>query len=103
MSPVATCTRHGRPKPCARCASTQRPTPRRPYSDTAEYRRVRDAVLDRDGLVCAFCPEPLTEADLVLAHRIAHADGGAFEPDNLVPAHRDCNAAAGKRPPQEVL
>lgn len=103
MSPVATCARHGRPKPCPRCASTRRAPERRRYSDTAEYRRVRAEVLERDGLVCAYCTDAIAEADLVLAHVVSHDDGGAFDTDNVVPAHRDCNAAAGKRPPQEVL
>jgi 5-methylcytosine-specific restriction endonuclease McrA len=102
MSPRVGCPKCGAPKPCARHGRRRAPE-RRAYSDTAEYRRVRAEVLERDGLVCAYCREPLTDAELVLAHRIAHDDGGAFEPDNLVPAHRDCNAAAGKRPPQEVL
>lgn len=104
------CPRCGRPtrdgKRCGRCkraAGTQAPK-RRSYSDTAQYRRVRDEVLATWGAVCAlYCGQPIDLAlpatspeSLVLAHVVSHADGGAFEPDNLRPAHRSCNASAGR-------
>lgn len=86
------------------CTRHRRKATRRAYSDTAAYRAMRQAVLEAYGDACAFCllPIPLVGAskadELVLAHVIAEADGGPFELDNLRPAHRSCNASAGRDP-----
>jgi 5-methylcytosine-specific restriction endonuclease McrA len=118
------CTRCGTPKIGRRCPRCPLPAgERRPYSDTAEYRRVLAEVLERDGAVCGYCVQPIagvevtpsgrggalravvdrTVADpLVLGHRQAHADGGAFSTANTFPAHRSCNARAGRRPVEDL-
>jgi len=57
------------------------------------------AVLDEYGDCCHYCGHSTTEPtrDLVLAHYpVAHADGGPFTLENLRPAHRACNLAAGR-------
>jgi 5-methylcytosine-specific restriction endonuclease McrA len=81
----------------------------RDYSDTAEYRRVRDEVLATYGPVCIYpwCGQPIdlepgTRDPLELAHVIPHADGGPFTVENLRPAHRSCNRRAGRAPILEV-
>lgn len=96
MSPVRACNRCGRPN-CTR----HRPAPRqtRSYSNTAEYRRMVDAVLETYGDRCYRCARSTLEPirDLVLAHHpIAHADGGPFTLHNLRPAHDICNKQAGR-------
>jgi hypothetical protein len=118
------CTRCGTPKIGRRCPRCPLPAgERRPYSDTAEYRRVLAEVLERDGAVCGYCLQAIAGVDLtpsgrggalrgivdrtvpdplVLAHRLAHADGGTFDAANTFPAHRSCNAAAGRRPVEEL-
>jgi 5-methylcytosine-specific restriction endonuclease McrA len=98
MSPLKACTRHGAPN-CQRCKPK-----RRGYSDTAAYRAVRAEVLAEHGLVCVlYCRQPIDPhtpqgepGELVLAHVVSHADGGTFTADNLRPAHRGCNARAGR-------
>lgn len=105
MSPRRACARHGAPMPCPRCkAALRERTARRSYSDTAEYRRVRDEALERYGFDCVFCRLPILPQDFVLAHVIPHRDGGAFTVENVRPAHAECNRRAGRRPiPQELL
>lgn len=98
MSPVRAC-----PTCNVTGCTRHRPTParRRAYSDTAEYRRVEAEALELYGRRCVlYCGQPIDE-DLVLAHVIPHADGGAFTVDNVRPAHRDCNARAGATVPEE--
>jgi 5-methylcytosine-specific restriction endonuclease McrA len=107
MSPVRACTRHGRGA-CPICAAVnarRAQARRRPYSGTAEYDRMRAAVIDAYGSSCALCGEAidleLGDRDLrslVLAHVVAHDDGGRFELANLRPAHLSCNASAGRDP-----
>jgi 5-methylcytosine-specific restriction endonuclease McrA len=96
---------------CARHPRAHRPDARRGYSDTAEYRRVRDEVLAAHGSRCVYCgADVLTPAGapghadnpLELAHVIPHADGGPFTVENLRPAHRSCNRRAGRAPLMEV-
>lgn len=60
------------------------------------WRRVRDAVLQRDGHLCQIqgdhCTLDATEAD----HIIPLAQGGApYDPRNLRAACRACNRARG--------
>lgn len=88
------CRRHGRA-----------PAPRRSYSDTAAYRAMARDVLETYGDACIYGDGPIDlnltgrhPRGFVLAHVIADADGGAFELENLRPAHRDCNASAGRAP-----
>lgn len=101
MSPVRTCTRHGRPR-CAVCAAEQQRRARanrRPYSGTAAERAMRIAVLETHGDLCPYCLLPTSDADRVLAHYpIAHADGGPFILENLRAAHSLCNLRAGRGP-----
>lgn len=101
MSPRAGC-------PVCGLGGCQRHRKRRParrsYSGTAAYRAMVVAVLEAYGDACVYCHEPVRldagkrPDALVLAHVIGHDDGGAFELENLRPAHRDCNAAAGRAP-----
>lgn len=108
MSPRRACARHGAPMPCPRCKAHQRSTStRRSYSDTAEYREVRAQALEQYGDACVYCRHPIdtvAPGELELAHVVPHDAGGAFTVENVRPAHRVCNRAAGRRPiPQELL
>lgn len=102
MSPVRACAAHGVGN-CRLCAKRRRASsPRRPYSDTAAYRAMLEQVLETCGALCHYCSRPIdldprADDPLELAHLVAHADGGAFELDNLRPAHRSCNRSAGRR------
>lgn len=100
------CRRLGHWGKGSRCPACRKPAPpRRPYSDTALERHVRAAVLDRYGYRCVlYCGQPIdpdaphrSDGELVMAHVISHADGGAFTVENIRPAHRLCNLRAGRR------
>lgn len=78
---------------------------RRAYSDTAAYRQMLTDAVETYGDSCVLCRGPIdlslggrNPRGLVLAHVIPHADGGPFTLDNVRPAHRDCNASAGRAP-----
>lgn len=101
--PVRVCDRCGAVPRACRCPK-RRPE-RRAYSGTAAEREMRQAVLETYGDLCVYGDGPIdlqapprSDRSLVLAHVIAHADGGLFELSNLRPAHLDCNRAAGRRP-----
>jgi 5-methylcytosine-specific restriction enzyme A len=58
----------------------------------AEWRKVRKAVLDRDGWICRWCGQPAITVD----HVTPLAQGGLrLDPSNLVAACRSCNARRG--------
>jgi hypothetical protein len=64
---------------------------------------MRQAVLEAYGDCCFYGDGPINLAladrhprSLVLAHVVAHVDGGPFELENLRPAHLDCNRSAGR-------
>jgi 5-methylcytosine-specific restriction endonuclease McrA len=64
--------------------------------NTAHYRRLRRAILDRDLGLCQIkgpkCTRFATEVD----HIVARVDGGAvFDPANLRAACRKCNSSGG--------
>lgn len=104
MSPVRTCTRHGRPhcSTCGRLKAEASARARRPgRGDRAAYRAMTRAVLEAHGDRCPYCREAVPgtgrDGELVLAHYpLAHADGGDWTVDNLRAAHRRCNLEAGR-------
>ena len=60
---------------------------------TSAYRRLRLAVLDRDGWLCQIRGPRCTRAATVVDHVVSRVDGGAvFDPSNMRAACRPCNA-----------
>jgi 5-methylcytosine-specific restriction enzyme A len=58
----------------------------------SDWRKVRAAVLNRDGWVCHYCGAPAITVD----HVVPLARGGArLDPHNLVACCRSCNARRG--------
>lgn len=53
---------------------------------------LRDKILERDGLVCAYFNEPIQAQDAVIHHVIPIAKGGQCSPDNLVVASSRANS-----------
>lgn len=60
----------------------------------ADWNRLRAAILERDGYVCAYCGH---EADTV-DHIIAKNNGGEDIASNLVAACRRCNGLKSDKP-----
>ena len=46
-----------------------------------------------DGVPCAYCRQVPAPADLTIDHVLELHQGGATEPDNLVPSCRRCNSS----------
>jgi 5-methylcytosine-specific restriction endonuclease McrA len=60
---------------------------------TSAYRRLRLAVLDRDGWLCQIHGPRCTTYATVVDHVVSRVDGGAvFDPSNMRAACRPCNA-----------
>lgn len=67
-------------------------TPGRPFP-----RRLRFAVLERDGFRCVYCGRRSPQVQLDVAHLVARVAGGATDPSNIVTACSACNGALGTR------
>lgn len=56
----------------------------------------RQAIYDRDGGLCGFCGQSVPWEVVQLDHIQPRGLGGPTTPENLRPAHRRCNVAAGQ-------
>lgn len=60
-------------------------------------RKLRLEIFERDGPLCTYCDELLTESTFTIDHKLAVANGGNDDPENLTVACRPCNSAKGAR------
>lgn len=60
-------------------------------------RRLRSAVIARDGLVCGLCGAPVPYKDVHVDHVLPVSLGGAHELSNLQVTHSKCNLRKGAR------
>lgn len=60
----------------------------------AAWEALREAVLERDQYICAYCQGIATTAD----HVVPKAQGGEDRMDNLVASCLPCNARKGAKP-----
>ncbi len=60
---------------------------------SAEWRELRQEVLQRDGHACVYCGDPATAVD----HVFPRVQGGLTVERNLVAACRSCNSRKGGR------
>lgn len=56
---------------------------------------VRSAVLERDGLICQLCFEPVERSDVHLDHIVPYSKGGKETISNLRVTHSLCNIRRG--------
>ena len=54
---------------------------------------LRKQILDRDGYMCRYCEEPLTDVTAMIDHVLPWHLGGATHPGNLVTCCSLCNAS----------
>ena len=47
---------------------------------------------------CWLCETEILPSEMSWDHRVPRAHGGGHDPDNLSPAHRECNRARGAMP-----
>ncbi|GHG97270.1 HNH endonuclease [Amycolatopsis roodepoortensis] len=67
---------------------------------TRRWRRIREAILARDGWICQLCQHAI---DPRLSHphprsaHVHHLDGKVYgdDPDRMVATHRECNLKVG--------
>ena len=60
---------------------------------TAEWKRTRAFILERDAHTCAYCGGDADTVD----HITPHSLGGGNEPGNLIASCRRCNSAKADR------
>lgn len=68
-----------------------------PKGSTREWRRLRAAVLERDGYVCHWCHGPANTVD----HLIPRVRGGSDDETNLAAACVACNSRRGQAEAQQ--
>jgi len=66
-------------------------------SDRRKQQKIRQRVIQRDGLICCFCDKELTEEELTLDHLVPVSFRGAFIYSNLSVACSPCNNKRGNR------
>ena len=62
------------------------------------YKRIREFVTTRDGLICCYCEKPLTIDSVTLDHIIPESRDGSFNVTNLTVSCYDCNNKRGNKP-----
>ena len=65
----------------------------KPYLATADWKKRRLLVLQRDGYTCYYCNQEANSVD----HVIPRAVGGTDDFDNLVACCSKCNSSKGDR------
>lgn len=60
-------------------------------------KKLRFTIFERDGFRCRYCGASNEVTQLHVDHRIAVANGGTDDPDNLLTACIDCNLGKGAR------
>lgn len=69
---------------------------RREMSASARYKAIANLV-ERSGWLCAYCAGDLTMLTVTLDHRVALANGGTHDIENLCLACRSCNSSKGAK------
>jgi 5-methylcytosine-specific restriction endonuclease McrA len=64
------------------------------------WRKLREAVFDRDGVACTYCGSP---DNITVDHAIPLTRGGTNDLENLTPACKPCNSSKGNKLVSEWL
>ena len=65
----------------------------KPYLATADWKKRRLLILQRDGYTCAYCQRDANSVD----HVVPRSHGGTDDLDNLVACCSSCNSSKGDR------
>lgn len=60
-------------------------------SDRKRLKRIRDAVIQRDGLICCYCEKTLLLEEVTMEHIIPSSQKGTFNSTNLTVSCAPCN------------
>ncbi len=61
-------------------------------------KRIKDYVIERDGMLCCYCDKVLNENTLTMEHIVPDSKRGTFNTTNLTPACAKCNNKRGDKP-----
>ena len=102
MIEIADAVRERRSQPCWLRFGPFRPDPykQRRGLSKGQWRRLREAIFERDGRKCSYCGA--TE-DLAVDHVVPLSRGGTNDPGNLTPACKPCNSSKRDKLVEEWL
>ncbi len=66
--------------------------------EAKRFKKIKQYVILRDGLICAYCDKILTEDSVTLDHIVPSSKRGTFNTTNLTVSCFDCNNKRGSRP-----
>lgn len=61
-------------------------------------KKIREYVINRDGLVCCYCDKKLPLIDVTMEHIVPDSKRGTFNTTNLTVSCYDCNNERGNKP-----
>lgn len=60
-------------------------------SSHKKYKRIKQTVIERDGLICCYCNRKLTLEEVTMEHIVPHCKRGTYNVTNLTVACSSCN------------
>ena len=61
-------------------------------------KRIKEFVINRDGMICCYCDLPLSYANITMDHILPDSKRGTFNTTNLTVACAKCNNKRGNKP-----
>jgi hypothetical protein len=61
-------------------------------------KRIKEYVIDRDGMLCCYCDKVLTTDTVTMEHILPDSKRGTFNTTNLTVSCADCNNRRGNKP-----
>lgn len=66
--------------------------------DKRRFQRIKNDVVERDGLICCYCDQVLTQETLTMDHIVPDSKRGTYNATNLTVACKPCNNKRGNQP-----
>jgi len=66
--------------------------------DKKRLKRIKNDVIERDGLLCCYCDRVLNQETLTMDHIVPDSKRGTFNATNLTVACKPCNNKRGNQP-----
>lgn len=61
-------------------------------------KRIKEYVINRDGMICCYCDKVLTPETVTMEHIVPDSKRGTFNTTNLTVSCSDCNNRRGNKP-----
>lgn len=61
-------------------------------------RRIREYVINRDGMICCYCDMPLSQEAITMEHIVPDSRRGTYNTTNLTVSCSECNNRRGNKP-----